>query len=85
MEKETIVKKIRELIGILGVTIEDIEVSQAAGHTLFTVKTPDSGILIGTRGETLHALNHIVKKMFEGEAEGEGKQEKLVGLFHLTC
>ena len=21
----------------------------------------------------------------EGEAEGEGKQEKLVGLFHLTC
>jgi len=65
MEKEKIVEKIRELIGKLGVTVEDIAVSEAAGHTLFTIKTQDSGVLIGTRGETLHALNHIVKKMFE--------------------
>lgn len=70
MEKETIAKKIRELVGKLGVTVDNLVVSEAAGHTLFTIKTADSGVLIGTRGETLHALNHLVKKMFEGE-EGE--------------
>lgn len=71
MDKETIAKKIRELVGKLGVTVEDLVVSEAAGHALFTIKTQDSGVLIGTRGETLQALNHLVRKMFEGEEDEE--------------
>lgn len=71
MDKETIIKKIRELIEKLGITIEELTVSQAAGHTLFTIQTEDSGVLIGTRGETLQALNHLVRKMFEGEEDEE--------------
>ena len=67
MDTDTITKRIQEIVGKLNVAVDEVKVSEAAGHTLFTIKTKDSGVLIGTRGETLHALNHIVKKMFEGE------------------
>ncbi len=67
MENETVSSLIRELIGKMGLTIDDLSVSSVAGHTLFTIVTRDSGALIGTRGETLHAVNHLVKKMLEDE------------------
>lgn len=79
MDKETIASRIRELVEKLKVPIDEIKISEAAGHTLFTVKTKDSGVLIGTRGETLHALNHLVKKSFEtAEAEKEEKPFRFV-------
>lgn len=74
MDKNTITDRIRELLEKLHVPIDEIKVSEAAGHTLFTIKTKDSGVLIGSRGETLHALNHVVKKSFEA-AEGEKEEE----------
>lgn len=71
MEKDEIVATLREILGRLPVTVDDIEVSDVAGHTLLTVRTKDSGILIGTGGETLHSLNHLIRRMFEVKA-GEG-------------
>ena len=64
MDTDTITKRIQEIVGKLNVAVDEVKVSEAAGHTLFTIKTKDSGVLIGTRGETLHALNHILKKNF---------------------
>ena len=69
MPKEKIRELIRTIIANLQVPIDDVVVSEAAGHTLFTIRTADSGVLIGTRGETLNALNHLVKKILEDEAE----------------
>jgi spoIIIJ-associated protein len=71
MDKEKIVSRIRELVEKLKVSVDEIKITEAAGHTLFTIKTKDSGVLIGSGGETLHSLNHIVKKMFEHEASEE--------------
>ena len=63
MKKEKILDLIKSLIVTMGILTEDIAVTEAAGHTLFTVKTKDSGVLIGTRGETLSALNHPLHKL----------------------
>lgn len=71
MDKEKITNRIQEVVEKLQIPVDEIKVSEAAGHTLFTIKTKDSGVLIGNRGETLHALNHIIKKVFEGEARDE--------------
>lgn len=71
MDQNKVTNLIKDLIGKLGITHEGVHVSEAAGHTLFTVRTADSGALIGARGETLHALNHLVKKILEDEEESD--------------
>src|SRR3989344_2072945 len=71
MESQAVANLIRELIGKMGMTFDDLAVSEVAGHTIFTIITKDSGALIGARGETLHALNHVVKKILEDEGTDE--------------
>ncbi|MDE2079175.1 MAG: hypothetical protein KGI73_02195 [Patescibacteria group bacterium] len=65
MENADITNVLKTFLEKLGISFEGIEVSEAAGHTLYTIQTTDSGRLIGSGGETLHALNHIMKKLFE--------------------
>jgi spoIIIJ-associated protein len=65
MQNADIVQIVKDLSAKMGAAVQEVEVSEAAGHTLFTIRTEDSGALIGARGETLSALNHIVKKIVE--------------------
>ncbi|MEK9177201.1 MAG: R3H domain-containing nucleic acid-binding protein [Patescibacteria group bacterium] len=65
---DKVVGIIRDIVTKLGVPFDEVAVSEAAGHTLFTIRTKDSGVLIGARGEALQALNHLVKKMLEDTA-----------------
>ncbi len=65
MENDKITALVRELCSKLGAVVDDVTVSEEAGHVLFTVHTKDSGVLIGSRGDTLSALNHVVKKALE--------------------
>ena len=76
-KKDNIVQILKDLSSKMGVSIDGVDVSDAAGHTLFTIRTKDSGALIGARGETLSALNHIVKKTLEGKQE-EGEPFRFV-------
>lgn len=71
MEKDKIIAVIKELIAKMGLHLKDVTVSEVAGHTLFTLLSEDSGALIGTGGETLHALNHVVKKTLEAGSKGD--------------
>jgi len=75
MAKDDIEKTLRELLQKMGIAFDAIDVSDIAGHTLFTIRTKDSGVLIGTGGDTLHALNHIVKKIFEDPEEGKNAKD----------
>ncbi len=77
MEKDNIVQILKDLSAKMGLAIDGVDVTEAAGHTLFTIRTKDSGALIGARGETLSALNHIVKKTLEGKQE-EGEPFRFV-------
>lgn len=72
MENDEVVAALKQILDKLLISVDDIEVSDIAGHTLLTVRTKDSGILIGTGGETLHSLNHLIRRMFEAKIpEGE--------------
>lgn len=71
MQNDKIVATIKELATKMGASVDGVEVSEAAGHTLFTIQTKDSGALIGARGETLSALNYLIKKSFEGRGEND--------------
>jgi spoIIIJ-associated protein len=74
MENDEIQKTLAGLLEKMGIAVDSIEVVDAAGHTLFTVHTKDSGVIIGSGGETLHALNHLMKKIFETDREAEEKR-----------
>ena len=72
MEKE-ITQLIHEFLEKLSVTIDTITVEHTEIHTLYTVSTRDSAMLIGQNGETLQALTGIIRKIAErrlGEQAG---------------
>lgn len=64
---------LKSLLEKLGLPYDTIEVTQSLGSTVFTIRTTESGKLIGNHGETLSALNHIVKKMLEPKL---GKEDR---------
>ncbi len=65
MDTNLVILTIKTCLEKLGIHFDDVAVSESAGNTVFTVRTSESGVLIGTRGEALSALNHVVKKMLE--------------------
>ncbi len=71
MDHKLVINTVRECLGKLGVQFDDIVLSESGGNTVFTIKTNDSGVLIGTHGDALSALNHLVKKMLEGTVPRE--------------
>jgi len=71
---ETILK---ELLSILGVPYVSIERSSVAGQEIYSIRTEgDARALIGVHGDTVHALDTLVKKIYEKRlpvaATGEG-------------
>mgnify|MGYP002621482419 CR=1 FL=1 len=56
---------ISQILDNMGITFHTIEVSEREWPpaTCFSVKTDESGILIGNHGETLHALNHLFSRI----------------------
>lgn len=66
MNRDAIVEKIlRELLNALGVSYSDVAKSEIAGQTIFSIQAEDGRALIGMRGDTLYALDMLVKKIAE--------------------
>ncbi len=66
MNKEEIKKILEEIIEKMGVSTNDVIVSESADGTVrFCVKTEESSLLIGDKGSGLLALNNLVKKIVE--------------------
>lgn len=63
MTSTDITQLISDLLRHMGVAHEGIEVSTVDGRTRFSVRTPDSHLLIGAKGANLLAFNHVVKKI----------------------
>ena len=73
MDTEAIKNIIGEFIKQLGVSFDEIAISHGKAEEkvegkvedcpIFSIKTADSGVLIGSRGANLGALNHIIKKI----------------------
>lgn len=66
MEKEPkiVIKEIVEnILNKLSVNFEDVTVHEDSDNIRFAVKSDDSGILIGSEGKNIRALNYIIKQI----------------------
>lgn len=67
-----------EMLGALGVPFSSIEQSTVAGQEIYSIRTDgDARALIGAHGDTIHAIDFLVKKMYEHQmpvpqAQAEG-------------
>ena len=79
MEKTQATKKIIEdFLNKLTVEFDEIEIVESEVHPTLLIKTSDSGILIGNNGESLRALNHLIKKIVERKLPGEERLQFLL-------
>ncbi|MDP3735265.1 MAG: R3H domain-containing nucleic acid-binding protein [bacterium] len=65
MDPQTIKQLIEEVLGKLCVSCDSVELTEDAAtkRRQFSITSSDSNLLIGTRGENLAALNHIVRAL----------------------
>ena len=68
---KTIKETITELLTRMGISSHVVSVETDDFGAVYMVETPDSRVLIGDRGETLLAINHLVKRMVEREDGAE--------------
>lgn len=66
-----VLETIREILTILAVPFTDITKEEIAGQTVFTIHTDDARVLIGPHGDTIHALDMLVKKVVEKKIGSE--------------
>jgi len=63
--KQTIHTTLKELLDALGVTYKEVVQSEVAGQVIFAIETDDARTLIGPHGDTIHAIDMLVKKIVE--------------------
>ena len=62
MNVETVLK---ELLSTLGATYSGIQKSTVAGQDIYSITVEDGRALIGVHGDTVHAIDTLVKKIYE--------------------
>lgn len=70
MDTKNLTDLVVEFMNAIGAEVEGIEVSSGS-RMVVTVASPQSTELIGVGGETLRAINHIIKRMAETRFKGE--------------
>lgn len=65
---------VKELLDVTGVPYTSITESELAGQHVVTIHTDDARSLIGTRGDTVHALDFLAKKIAEKRASEENNE-----------
>ncbi|RJR12876.1 hypothetical protein C4585_02855 [Candidatus Parcubacteria bacterium] len=68
MNSDAVIESIlSKLLRALGVEYSNITKSEVAGQKIFSIQIEDGRALIGTRGDTVHAIDSLVKKIAEKE------------------
>ena len=61
----TIHTTLKDLLNSFGASFSDIQKIEVAGQTVFNIQTDDARTLIGMHGDTVHAIDYLVKKITE--------------------
>ena len=61
---------VKELLDAAGLAYTGIARNDAAGQMIFSIEADDARSLIGMHGDTIHAIDHLVKKIVEARAAG---------------
>lgn len=77
MNHQAIKKIIEDFLNKLTVKFDAVEVVGSEAHPTLLIKTSDSGALIGSGGESLKALNHLVKKIVEKKLNQKNPESRL--------
>lgn len=56
---------IKELLDALGASYSGVERKEVAGQEIFSIQTDEARALIGNHGDTVHALDLLIKKIYE--------------------
>ena len=67
-------KILTEFLTALGAKYNKVVRAEAAGQTIFTIETDDARALIGTHGDTIHAIDMLVKKILEKRVPQESDE-----------
>ncbi|MEK7567658.1 MAG: R3H domain-containing nucleic acid-binding protein [Patescibacteria group bacterium] len=65
MKTEDIKKELEIILNNLSIAFSEISVENSLERVILSIESKDSPILIGNSGETLSALNHILRKIIE--------------------
>lgn len=69
---DTVETVLRSLLSSIGAEYKDISRADIAGQSIFSIVVDDGRQLIGSHGDTIHAIDHLVKKIIENQLpEGE--------------
>ena len=74
---ESVETILAELLAKLGVPYTKIEHSTVAGQEIFSIRTDDARALIGVHGDTVYALDMLVKKIYEKGLDARPKQPEV--------
>ena len=62
---ELVEQTLKELLDSAGLSYSGIVRNDMVGQTIFAIQAEDARSLIGMHGDTVHALDHLVKKIVE--------------------
>lgn len=62
---EDVEKMLTELLDAIGIAHNGVSRLDVAGQAVFNIAADDSKSLIGTHGDTIHAIDFLMKKMVE--------------------
>jgi len=76
MNKEQIKKIIQDILDKLGIPFDSIDEQERENSMIFMVRTNDARYLIGGRGASLSALNHIVRRVVDSGIKNTEKRPR---------
>lgn len=80
---ESVSAILKELLTAASIPYSSIEQSSVAGQEIFSIRTDDARTLIGAHGDTVFALDFLVKKIYESRmpAPAEGAVAERTPMF----
>src|SRR3989344_254714 len=70
---------LKELLDAIGVAHTGVVKTVIAGQTVFAIQMQDARQLIGIHGDTVHAIDHLVKKIAETRSAAGSKTARAAG------
>ena len=67
---------IENILKTLGVPYKQVSRMTVAGQDIYSIETDDARTLIGGHGDTVHALDHIVKKIIEKRFDDAHRKQR---------
>ena len=78
---------LKEVLTQAGIAFSRISKSEIAGQTVFSIEGADAPMLIGSHGDTIHALDMLVKRIIETKTAkdaAEGGSEEAMFLIDVN-